>query len=98
MAPSPQKASWRRVDTAPAPSDNVGVGISSGAGIQPFSGARDDFTYFRPYTYLASGQQSSPLAGQGVSSSQEGSLLPSTFHAFSSPSDASAYSLCFQAP
>ncbi|KAF8481551.1 hypothetical protein DFH94DRAFT_399244 [Russula ochroleuca] len=62
MAPSPQKASWRRVDANLSPSD-VG-GVSS-----------------------VSGQQSSPLAGQGVSSSLDDFPLPSTtFQAISSPS------------
>jgi hypothetical protein len=91
MAPSPQKASWRRIDTTPSPGD-VGVGdVGSGAGIQPFQVPGK--TNLHPNTYIAPGQQ---LAGQDVSSSLDEFLLPSTtFQAFSSPSIAGAYRCAF---
>lgn len=42
MAPSLQKASWRRIDTVPSDDDVRVGGVSSGAGIQPFVvGARE---------------------------------------------------------
>ena len=47
MAPSPQKASWRRVDTTPSDDDDddVGVGgVSSGTRIRPSAGAGEDST------------------------------------------------------
>jgi hypothetical protein len=50
----------------------------------------------RPYTYIASGQQSRPLAGQDVSSTPDYSLSPSTtLQTSSSPSIASAYRFPF---
>lgn len=98
MAPSPQKASWRRVDTTPSDDDDdVGVGgVSSGTRIRPSAGAGEDSTYFHPYTYTVSRQQSSMLAGQGVSSSLDDFPLPSTtLQAISSPPIASAYRCTF---
>ena len=44
------------------------------------------------YTYIASGRQSSPLAGQDVSSTLDNSLSPpTTLQTFSKPSIARAY-------
>ncbi|KAH9988192.1 hypothetical protein BJV77DRAFT_757475 [Russula vinacea] len=66
MAPSPQKASWRRVDTTPSDDDDDDVGVGGVSSV--------------------SRQQSSMLAGQGVSSSLDDFPLPSTtFQAISSP-------------
>ena len=97
MAPSLQKASWRRIDTTLSPSDDVGGGgVSSGTRIRSFTGASGDSTYLHPYTYIVSRQQSSLLAGQGVSSSLDDYPLPSTTsQATSSHSIAGAYRCAF---
>ncbi|KAI0279407.1 hypothetical protein BGY98DRAFT_428494 [Russula aff. rugulosa BPL654] len=77
MAPSPQKASWRRSDTTLIPSDDVGAGGDSSA----------------------SGQQSSPLTGQDVSSTPDYFPSPSmTLQTSSSRSIAISSSSLFRSP